>query len=111
MGAAVNYVVVTDALRAAADAARNAGQQAAPVNLAGTADQVGVALPGSRSAAAAGDLADFWRQSLESWSRDIAAHGDQLANAVTAYTGSEERAVTELRGAAPSPIGPGRGPI
>ncbi|APU12968.1 MULTISPECIES: hypothetical protein [Actinoalloteichus] len=93
----MEYTITIEALRAAANTARAAGEQAAGVPLGASADAVAQAMPGSRSAAAATELAERWRSRLTGWSGDVAEHGEALDASAAQYQDSEDQAEQDLR--------------
>ncbi|ASO18518.1 aminoglycoside phosphotransferase [Actinoalloteichus hoggarensis] len=92
----MEYTITIEALRAAAITARTAGEQAAGVPLGEAADAVAAALPGSRSATAAAELAERWRSRLTAWSDDVVVHGDALDASATRYQDGEDSAGHDL---------------
>ncbi|UVS81677.1 hypothetical protein [Actinokineospora sp. UTMC 2448] len=91
------YEVVLDQLTAAGDAAVGAGDQAGRVDLAEAVADVPSALPGARSAAAIGQVADLWAGQVAAWRDAARALGEQMREAARAYADSDADAERDLR--------------
>ncbi|SMD18316.1 hypothetical protein [Kibdelosporangium aridum] len=94
----MGYEVVIDSLRKASAAAGDAASQAGKVQLGAAIDDVGPAMPGSRSGPAAGSLATNWTNQVKTWSADAQAYGENLAKAADHYAANEEAAKADFQG-------------
>lgn len=89
--------VVLSALRKAGRAAGSAGEQAHAVDVSGIVAGVEGALPGSRAASMATQVARLWRDQLEAWSREATELGRNLAVIADRYAANEDAARRSLR--------------
>nr|WP_083467426.1 hypothetical protein [Kibdelosporangium sp. MJ126-NF4]CEL23549.1 hypothetical protein [Kibdelosporangium sp. MJ126-NF4]CTQ89163.1 hypothetical protein [Kibdelosporangium sp. MJ126-NF4] len=94
----MGYEVVIDSLRKASAAAGDAASQSGKVELGASIDDVGPAMPGGRSGAAAASLATAWTSLVKSWSSDAAAYGGNLSTAAEHYATNEEAAKADFQG-------------
>ncbi|WP_083752601.1 hypothetical protein [Actinosynnema sp. ALI-1.44] len=94
----MGYDVVIDSLRKASAAAGDAAEQSGKVQLGAALDDVGPAMPGSRSGPAAATLATAWDGLVKSWSTDAKAYGENLSTAADHYAANEEAAAADFQG-------------
>jgi hypothetical protein len=94
----VGYEVVIDSLRKASAAANDAASQAGKVQLGAAIDDVGPAMPGSRSGPAAAALATNWANQVKTWSSDATTYSENLTKAADHYAANEEAAKADFEG-------------
>ncbi|ALG11175.1 hypothetical protein [Kibdelosporangium phytohabitans] len=94
----MGYDVVIDSLRKAAAAAADAASQSGKVELGAALDDVGPAMPGSRSGPAAASLTTAWTNLVKSWSADATAYGENLTAAADHYAANEQAAKADFQG-------------
>ncbi|MFC6015188.1 hypothetical protein ACFP2T_03140 [Plantactinospora solaniradicis] len=100
------YEVVIGEIRRAAKAASDAADIVRQVKLAESVQQIGSALPSSRSASVVPTLAAAWRQQLTTWAADATTYADKLSAAADSYEASDVQAAANIRVAG---TGPGMG--
>jgi len=93
----MGYEVVIEAMRKASTAAGEAAKTVGKVDLGVAVDDVGTALPGSRSGPAATALASAWTNQLKSWSSDANGYADNLAKSADLYAGNEAAARADFQ--------------
>ncbi|KOX25516.1 hypothetical protein ADK67_16735 [Saccharothrix sp. NRRL B-16348] len=85
------YEVLTGALKEAAAAARSAGEAAEVLDAADVlCEGIARALPGSKSADCADDLAEFWRNFVKSWGAAVSDYSEKLVDSADCYEQQEE---------------------
>ncbi|NRN62925.1 hypothetical protein GC106_1260 [Kibdelosporangium sp. 4NS15] len=94
----MGYQVVIDSLRKASSAAADAAAQAGKVQLGAAIDDVGPAMPGSRSGPAAASLATAWTSQVKNWSSDAQAYSENLTKAADHYAANEQAAKADFEG-------------
>lgn len=86
------FAATAAGLRAAADRAAAAAEEARDIQLGAIAGLIGAALRGTRSAAAAAELATAWDTAMAAWSTEVTAHGRRLSDSATTYQASDAEA-------------------
>lgn len=94
------YEAVIGAIRQAAQSAGSAAEQVNGVDLGGSVNAVGAAMPGAKAAGAASQLGSVWSQKITAWSNDMKVHAEGLRAAADRYAGNEQAANRDLRAAA-----------
>lgn len=86
------YEADIEQLRQSATAATSVGDQAGEIDLGGGVSGVAAGLPGSESAAVAGNLAGAWQERLGAWATDIRGFGASVAASADEYAASDQAA-------------------
>jgi Excreted virulence factor EspC, type VII ESX diderm len=98
-GLVLGYEVVIEAIRKASTEAGEAAGAVAKIDLAAAPGSVTSALPGSRSASAAGSLGRSWTSTVEKWHTDVRGYATDLKSAADRYASNEAAAGAELHNA------------
>ncbi|HEU0087789.1 MAG TPA: hypothetical protein VFQ77_09080 [Pseudonocardiaceae bacterium] len=91
------FTATADRIRAAAGQAAAAAEGAGGLGLGAVATTISQSLRGTRSAAAAAELAAAWDTAVSTWSADVAAHAQRLTDSAGTYQTNDTEAANRFR--------------
>ena len=86
-----------DEIRSAGTQMTSAASEVEAADPSGSVGDIGTALPGSQSAAAAAKLATTWSKRFQGWADDGTGQGERLHKAAERYDASDHAAAVQMQ--------------